>query len=43
MFCTKYLTVERIEPGEATTVPFVVVDDCGEWPTFVGGGTSAGF
>jgi len=36
-------TVERIKPGEATTVPFTVVDNCGEWQTFVGGGTSAGF
>jgi len=36
-------TVERIKPGEATTVPFTVVNDCGEWPTFVGGGTGAGF
>jgi VCBS repeat-containing protein len=36
-------TVERIKTGEATTVPFTVVDGCGEWPTFVGGGTGAGF
>jgi hypothetical protein len=36
-------TVERVTPGQATTVPFTVVDGCGEWPTFVGGGTGAGF
>ena len=35
--------VERATPGQATTVPFTVVDGCGEWPTFVGGGTAAGF
>jgi len=33
--------VERVTPGQATTVPFVVVDGCGEWPTFVGGGPTA--
>jgi hypothetical protein len=36
-------TVERRTPGQSTTVHVVVVDDCGEWKTFVGGGTSAGF
>ncbi len=36
-------TVERVTPGQATTVPLIVVDGCGEWPTFVGGGSSAGF
>jgi len=36
-------TVERVTPGQATTVPFTVVDGCGPWPTFVGGGASAGF
>ena len=36
-------TVERVTPGQATTVPFTVVDGCGEWPTLVGGGTNAGF
>jgi len=25
----------------ASTVPIVVVDDCGDWPTFVGGGAGA--
>jgi hypothetical protein len=32
--------VRRAQAG-ATTVPFTVVDSCGEWPTFVGGGQSA--
>lgn len=36
-------TVARATAGQPTTVPFVVVDGCGEWPTFVGGGTGAGF
>jgi hypothetical protein len=36
-------TVERVTPGQPTTVPFTVVDGCGEWKTFVGGGTAAGF
>jgi len=36
-------TVERVAAGQATTVPFVVVDGCGQWPTFVGGGAAAGF
>jgi hypothetical protein len=30
-------TVRRAGAG-AFTAPFVVVDDCGPWPTFVGGG-----
>jgi hypothetical protein len=29
--------VRRLQPGTAT-VHFTVIDDCGEWPTFVGGG-----
>ncbi|MCC7367816.1 MAG: hypothetical protein IT306_05310 [Chloroflexi bacterium] len=36
-------TVERVTPGQATIVPFTVVDGCGSWSTFVGGGASAGF
>jgi hypothetical protein len=36
-------TVERSTPGQPTTVPFTVADGCGDWPTFVGGGTGAGF
>jgi uncharacterized protein (DUF1501 family) len=35
-------TVRR-QAGGAVTVPIVVVDDCGEWKSFVGGGASAGF
>ena len=33
--------VGRIAPGQAATVHFVVVDACGPWPTFVGGGPNA--
>ena len=33
--------VRRATPGLATTVPFVVSDECGEFPTLVGGGPSA--
>jgi hypothetical protein len=33
--------VRRAAPGQSTTVPVVVVDDCGLWPTFVGGGPTA--
>lgn len=35
--------VERLVPGRATMVPFTVVDGCGVWQTFVGGGAGAGF
>jgi hypothetical protein len=35
--------VERATPGQAVTVSFTVTDGCGSWPTFVGGGTAAGF
>ena len=35
------LVVRRASPGAATTVPLVVVDGCGDWPTFVGGGPGA--
>jgi hypothetical protein len=34
-------TVRRQTPGQTTTVPLTVVDDCGAWQTFVGGGPSA--
>jgi uncharacterized protein YkwD len=34
-------SVARATAGQATTVPLVLVDDCGEWRTFVGGGKSA--
>lgn len=36
-------TVRRVTAGQPTTVPITVVDGCGEWKTFVGGGASAGF
>lgn len=34
-------TIRRAASGQGTTVPFVVVDDCGEWSTFAGGGVNA--
>jgi hypothetical protein len=34
-------TLVRGTPGAASTLPFTVVDSCGSWPTFVGGGPSA--
>jgi hypothetical protein len=36
-------TVERVTPGQPTTVHVTAVDGCGEWRTFVGGGAQAGF
>ncbi len=36
-------TIERVTPGQSTTVHLAVVDTCGTWKTFVGGGTAAGF
>ena len=33
--------VERVTPGQGTTVPLTVTDSCGVWPTFVGGGPGA--
>jgi hypothetical protein len=33
--------VRRLVAGQAATVQLVIVDRCGEWPTFVGGGPSA--
>jgi hypothetical protein len=38
--------VRRQAAGAPVQVPFVVADGCGDWPTFVGGGTgqsAAGF
>ena len=35
------VTVERATPGQAITVPLTVMDGCGEWQTFVGGGPGA--
>lgn len=34
-------TVRRATSGQAATVPFTVVDQCGSWSTFVGGGPNA--
>jgi len=34
-------TVNRVSAGQASVVNFVVVDGCGDWPTFVGSGPSA--
>jgi hypothetical protein len=34
-------TVRRTTPGQATTVPLTITDDCGAWKTLVGGGPSA--
>ncbi len=36
------LFVTAVVPGQPTHVPLVVTDDCGDWPTFVGGGPNAG-
>jgi YVTN family beta-propeller protein len=36
-------SVQRVTPGQATTVPLTVVDRCGTWPTFVGGGANSSF
>jgi hypothetical protein len=36
-------TVQRVTAGQPTMVPLLVKDRCGEWKTFVGGGTAAGF
>src|SRR5439155_26001065 len=33
----------RRTAGGGGTVPFTVVDDCGTWQTFVGGGRTVGF
>ena len=33
--------VRRVTPGQAVTIPLVVVDGCGPWKTFVGGGPTA--
>jgi hypothetical protein len=35
------LIVRRVTAGQATTVPLTIVDGCGEWKTFVGGGPTA--
>ena len=35
------LLVHRVTPNQPATVPLVIVDGCGEWPTLVGGGPGA--
>jgi len=36
------LTIQRVaEQGGATVAPVRIVDGCGEWPTFIGGGSEA--
>jgi hypothetical protein len=40
---TATIVVRRASTGQPTTVPLTVIDGCGEWETFVGGGASAGF
>jgi hypothetical protein len=40
---TVIFSVRRAAAGQATTVRFTVTDQCGSWPTFVGGGPNAGF
>ncbi len=34
------LWLSAVAPGQPTHVPLVVTDSCGQWPTFVGAGTS---
>ena len=34
-------TVRQVDPSRATTVHLVIADDCGDFPTFVGGGPTA--
>ncbi|MCC6179771.1 MAG: YncE family protein [Chloroflexi bacterium] len=40
---TLTFTIQRATPGQPTLAPFTVVDDCGSWPSFAGGGVNAGF
>jgi hypothetical protein len=35
------MVVHRGPNGSSATVELVIVDDCGEWRTFVGGGPGA--
>jgi hypothetical protein len=39
---TQAAFVVHRQGGGAMTAPFTVVDGCGDWPTFVGGGTAVG-
>jgi hypothetical protein len=34
-------SVQRVAAGQSAMVPIVVTDQCGPWPTFVGGGPTA--
>jgi hypothetical protein len=34
------LVVERVAPGQPGTAQLVVTDNCGDWPTFIGGGVN---
>ena len=38
---TVVLVVSRLTAGQPVTVPLTIVDECGEWRTFVGGGPTA--
>jgi hypothetical protein len=40
---TASFTVERVTPGQSVLVNYTVMNACGAWKTFVGGGTGAGF
>jgi hypothetical protein len=35
------MVVNRVTPGVASTVRFVVTDGCGTWNSFAGGGPNA--
>lgn len=35
--------VKRLSPTQGAMVSLIVRDECGDWPTFVGGGKNAGF
>ena len=34
-------TLRRSNPSQAATLPLTILTACGNWPTFVGGGTAA--
>ena len=36
-----HVSVQQTRAGQAVTVPLVIEDGCGDWPTFVGGGAQA--
>jgi hypothetical protein len=33
--------LRRVTPGQSSTLHLVITDNCGDWPTFVGGGPGA--